>query len=266
MIGSDMTGFIDSHCHLTYEGLGDRIDEVMNNASSAGVSEFVSIATDLEDAKRAFALAQDYKSIHVVCGIHPHNAAKTAEGWDAELTKLAWRSDVYGIGEMGLDYHYDFSDRATQSHVFRRQLEIAAAAEKPVVIHCREAHDDTLRILHESPKPPRVVFHCFTGTIAEARSILDHGHWISLTGVVTFKKSDELREVARLIPEDRIMIETDSPYLSPEPIRSKRPNEPAHMIHTAECIARVRGLSLDEFAGLTVANTRRFFNLPSRGV
>jgi TatD DNase family protein len=258
-----MTGFIDSHCHLTYEGLGDRIAEVVNNAASVGVREFVSIATDLADAQRTFALARQYTSIHVVCGIHPHNAAKVSPGWDEELTQLASRQDVRGIGEMGLDYHYNFADRGVQSQIFEKQLEIASHAEKPVVIHCREAHGDTLSTLQKGPKLSRVVFHCFTGTIAEARDILDHGHWISLTGVVTFKKSDELREVARMIPDDRIMIETDSPYLSPEPIRSKRPNEPAHMIHTAECIARVRGLSIDEFAALTVANTRRFFNLPS---
>lgn len=254
---------IDSHCHLTYEGLGERIEEVISNAGAAGVSEFVCIATDLADAERAFELAHRHNSVHVVCGIHPHQAGKAPPDWEMKLEKIAARPDVHGIGEMGLDYHYDFADPQTQARVFKSQLEIAARFSKPVVIHCREAHDDTLRMLDDSPKPPRVVFHCFTGTIAEARAILDHGYWISLTGVVTFKKSDELREVARLIPEDRIMIETDSPYLSPEPVRSKRPNEPAHLIHAADCIAKVRGLSLEEFAKLTVANTRRFFDLPA---
>ena len=258
-----MIGLVDSHCHLTYEGLGERIDEVIGNATAAGVTEFVCIATDLGDADRAFELAGRYQSIHVVCGIHPHHAAKTPHDWDAQLEKLVALSHVHGVGEMGLDYHYDFADRSTQAQVFQRQLAIASRSSKPVVIHSREAHDDTLRILDDSPKPPRVVFHCFTGTIAEARAILDKGYWISLTGVVTFKKSDELREVARLIPADRLMIETDSPYLSPEPLRSKRPNEPAHLIHTAECIARERGVSLDDLAKLTAANTRRFFNLPA---
>lgn len=258
---SGMSGIIDSHCHLTYDGLIERIGEVIENANRAGINEFVTIATDTHDAVNALELSRKYKSIHVVCGIHPHNAAKAASGWECELQKLTSRPDVFGVGEMGLDYHYDFADRETQGRVFTTQLKIAADVNKPVVIHCREAHDDVLKTLQSSSRPPNVVFHCFTGTLSEARDILDRGYWISLTGVVTFKKSDELREVARLIPEDRIMIETDSPYLSPEPIRSKRPNEPAHLIHTAECIARARGLSLDQLAELTSANTRRFFNL-----
>lgn len=260
-----MNGLIDSHCHLTSDALWSQADDVIARAIAAGVTEFVTIATDLEDAARAQELAARYSIVHMVCGIHPHEAGKVAEGWDRELAALAERADVYAVGEMGLDYHYDFSDRPSQHRVFRRQLEIACDVRKPVVIHCREAHADVLAVLGDFPSLPAVVFHCFTGTKAEAGDILNRGYWLSLTGVVTFKRSEELREVARMLPADQIMIETDSPYLSPEPVRNARPNEPAHLIHTARCIAEVRGLTLCDLTELTRRNTHQFFGLPNKG-
>ena len=172
------------------------------------------------------------------------------------------RDDVYAVGEMGFDYHYDFADRARQALVFRRQLEIAREVGKPVVIHCREAHDDLMSVLADFPGLVRVVFHCFTGTMAEATSIIERGYWISLTGVVTFKRSDELRAVARMLPAERLMVETDSPYLSPVPVRNVHPNEPAHLVHTAACIARERDMTPSELAALSTANAVRFFSLP----
>lgn len=238
------------------------MDEVMRNARIAGVGELVTIATDLNDAASALRLARKFNNIHVVAGIHPHQAGKTERGWENALREIVTQNDVRAVGETGLDYHYDFSDRETQQAVFCGQLDIATARQMPVVIHCREAHRDVLDILGEFPDVPRVVFHCFTGTLVEAKEILDAGYWISLTGVVTFKRSDELRDVARLIPIDRLMVETDSPYLSPEPVRSVRPNEPAFVRHTAECIAKARGITFDELSSVTHANTRRFFNLP----
>ncbi len=252
---------IDSHCHLTYDGLHEPIGDVIRNAHAAGVTEMVTIATDLTDAQKALALSAIYPNIHVVCGIHPHHAGKATEGWDAALLKLAQREDVHAVGETGLDYHYDFSDRESQHRVFRRQLEIAAEVNKSVVIHAREAQADVLATLAEFPGLRNVVFHCFTGTVPEAREILDRGYWISLTGVITFKKSDELREAAKLIPDDRLMVETDSPYLAPEPVRNVRPNEPALVVHTLRKLAEVRGVSPERLAAITVANTRRFFKL-----
>lgn len=254
---------IDSHCHLTSEALFPAVDALIRRAVDAGVTEFVSIATDLDDAARAIALADRYKCVHVVAGVHPHEAGKTVDGWDAQLMSIARRDDVFGVGEMGLDYHYDFSDRESQHRVFRRQLEIAVEVGKPVVIHCRDAHVDVMAILRDITPTNGVVFHCFTGTREEADEILDAGYWLSLTGVVTFKRSDGLREIARSLPADRIMVETDSPYLSPEPVRSLRPNEPSTVVHTAACIARARSISANELAALATANTRRFFRLPT---
>lgn len=255
---------IDSHCHLTSPDLLAQVDAVIARANAAGVTQFVTIATDLADAELALTLGANRPGLHVVCGIHPHEAAKAAAGWDMALAALAARPDVHAIGEMGLDYHYDFADRPTQQAVFHKQVEIAAHSDRPIVIHCREAHRDVLAVLADCPKPKNVVFHCFTGSEAEAGELISLGYWISLTGVVTFRRSDELRRVARLIPADRLMIETDCPYLSPEPLRNVRPNEPAHLVHTAACVARERGLSADELAILTSENARRFFSLPRR--
>ena len=258
-----MPHLIDSHCHLTYEGLHERIDEVLRNAHAAGVGEIVTIATDLDDAAKAMRLARQHDNIHVVAGVHPHQAAKAPKDWERLLREVSDRERVYAVGETGLDYHYDFAAKETQQKVFCGQLDLATAKQMPVVIHCREAHRDVLDILAEFPDVPRVVFHCFTGTLVEAKEILDAGYWISLTGVVTFKRSEELRDVARLIPLDRLMVETDAPYLSPEPVRGVRPNEPAFVRHTSECIAKARGISFDELAAATHANTRRFFGLPA---
>lgn len=238
---------------------------VLSRAAAAGVVECVTVATDLADAERALRLAAEHGGVHVAAGIHPHEAGRVRPGWDRALLELVRRRDVRAVGETGLDYHYDFADRRTQAAVFRRQLEIAAEADKPVVIHCREAREDALAILDDFALPAGVVFHCFTETPVEAEAILARGYWISLTGVVTFKKSEALRAVARLIPADRLMVETDAPYLSPEPVRQVRPNEPAHVVHTARCIAEAREMTFSELAALTTANAKRFFGLPTGG-
>ena len=256
---------VDSHCHLTFDDLHGDIEGVMERAAAAGVTKMVTIATNANDARRALSLSERFDNVHVACGVHPHEAGRAAHGWDAELTALVRREDVLAVGEMGLDYHYDFSDRPSQLRVFRRQLEIAAEVRRPVIIHCREAHGDTLAALRDARPSVDVVFHCFTGSEEEAREILEAGYWISLTGVVTFRKSEGLRAVARQIPPERLMIETDSPYLSPEPMRSVRPNEPAHLVHTARCIAEVRGMTFDQLAELTTANAQRFFAMPEGG-
>lgn len=254
--------WIDSHCHLTFDALSHQVRDVLRRAEAAGVTDCVSIATDLSDAARVLAMSQQFDSVHAVAGIHPHEAEKVEAGWSGELLDVVSRKDVYAVGEMGLDYHYDFADRDAQKQVFETQLEIAAKVQKSIVIHSREAHDDTMSILKSAAPATPVVFHCFTGTLQEAEAIIAAGYWISLTGVVTFKKSDVLRDVARLVPADRLMIETDAPYLSPVPVRSVRPNEPSFLPHTAKCIAAARGEALETFARRVRANTIRFYGLP----
>jgi len=253
---------IDSHCHLTFGGLREQVEAVLQRAADAGVAEVVTVATDLDDAVAALALSEQHPSVHVAAGIHPHEAAKVTGDWDERLLDIVRRGNVYAVGEIGLDYHYDFSDRQSQIRVFRRQLEIATGVGKPVVVHCREAHPDVLTHLRDFPGLRGVVFHCFSGSVVEAEELWERGYWISLTGVVTFKRSAELRQVAKEAPADRLMIETDAPFLSPEPVRNQRPNEPALLVHTAACVARQLGMELTVLAALLTANTRRFFSLP----
>ena len=253
---------IDSHCHLTYEPLAQRIDDVLARAAGAGVSHCITVGTSPADARAALALATRSDRVFASAGIHPHEAGKAPAGWESMLMGLAAETRVVAIGETGLDYHYDFSPRERQREVFVRQLAVAIECGKPVIIHCREAHADTVAVLDGHSNLRGVVFHCFTGSVAEAREILDHGWWISLTGVVTFRNAGELGEVARLLPRDRLMVETDSPYLSPEPVRQVRPNEPAHVVHVARRIAELRGETFEDLAAYTRANTIRFFGLP----
>ena len=258
-----MTGLIDSHCHLTFDGLREQVGTVIEKASAVGVFEFIAPGTDVADTRLAMELAADYPSVHVAAGVHPHEASKVSDAWETELLELAADDCVVAVGETGLDYHYNFSDHDSQQRVFRRQLEIAQQVGKPVVIHSREAHPDVMRILSEFSSLPGVVFHCFSGTSAEADEILGRGYWLSWTGVVTFKRSDELRGIARRMPVERMMLETDSPFLSPVPVRKVQPNEPAHLVYTARCIAEARGMDFAEFAEITVESTRRFFSLSS---
>jgi TatD DNase family protein len=253
---------IDSHCHLTYEPLAKMVDAVLARAAAAGVTNCVTIGTSLPDVSAAIDLGRRHCNVFATAGIHPHEAGKAPGGWESELRRLAADTRVVAIGETGLDYHYDFSPRGRQRAVFERQLALAVECGKPVVIHCREAHDDVVGVLDGVGGLKGVVFHCFTGTVAEAREILERGWWISLTGVVTFRNAGELAEVARLLPGDRLMVETDAPYLSPEPVRNVRPNEPAHVVHIARRIADLRGETFEDVAVRTRANTIRFFELP----
>ncbi len=255
-------GLIDSHAHLTSKEFTGQVGDVLDRANEAGVERVISIGVDMADSARVLAMTDDDPRIIPVIGIHPHEAGKVRdEDWPIYMEYMT-RENVVALGEMGLDYHYDFSDRPSQHGVFEKQLELASQTGKPIVIHSREAHGDTLSILTNAGfvnKP--VVFHCFTGTKAEAAAIADHGWRISFTGVVTFKKSTELQDIAAAYPLDQLMVETDSPYLSPMPIRHIRPNEPAHVAHTARFIAELKGMAYEEFVATTAENTRQFFRL-----
>ena len=249
---------IDTHCHLTDPRLLEQLDEVVERARVAGVGRMITIGTDLEDDRAAIALCRGRENLRCVVGIHPNYTQDAALADVAQLRELQADPAVVAMGEMGLDYFHKFADRDHQRRMFEAQMALAAEFGRPVVIHSREAIDDTLAVM-KNFAGVRAVFHCFTGTMAEAERILAAGYWISFTGPVTYKKNDALRDVARMVPLDRLMVETDAPYLSPEPKRSQKTNEPALVMYTAARLAEVKGVSLAELDRVTTANAERFF-------
>jgi len=253
---------IDTHCHLTDPRLFGQVDGVIARAKTAGVSHLIAIGTDIEDDQQVVSTCQGRDGVRCAIGIHPNYCAKAEVTALDLLRAVALSPSVVALGEMGLDYHYPPIDRARQTMFFQRQLELAIERHLPVVIHCREAVEDTLAILKDFPTI-RGVFHCFTGTFAEAMRILDMGYLLGFDGPVTFKKSDELRSIVKAMPADRLLVETDSPYLSPEPFRSQKINEPAMVMHVAARIAVERGITIQEVDELTTANASRLFGWPS---
>ena len=253
---------IDAHTHLTYEPLAADIGQVLSRSRLVGVRRWVTVGTDAEHIRRAVDLAAGHDGLYAAVGIHPHHAAEATDADLALLREYAGRPRVVAVGETGLDFHYNFSKQDRQCEVFRAELAIAAETQLPVIIHSRNAFDETLAILDEfAGRLKRVVFHCYSGTAEQARLVLDRGWFVSFTGIVTFKNADETRRAAAAVPLERMMIETDCPYISPEPVRNIRPCEPALMIHTAQKIADQKGLSLDEFARRVTATTAAFFAL-----
>lgn len=253
---------IDTHCHLTMDGLNDQVEDVLERSRQAKVSSWITVGTTLAENDLCIDLANTYENLHCVVGIHPHEAAAQEAGWLHVLKQQALKPKIAALGEMGLDYYYDHSPRPVQQKVFTEQLQLARELDLPAVIHCRDAIDECLGILKEFlPFEIPVVFHCYSGTLRQARTILDRGYLISFTGIITFKKSDEIREVARYAPLDRIMLETDAPFISPEPKRSVKPNEPALMIHTAQKLAEIKALPLEPLSEQTSRNAHGFFKL-----
>ncbi len=253
---------IDTHCHLAHSRLIRQAKDALTRAQEAGVIACICAAGDLDEAEAALALTREHANVFCTAGVHPHDAKDAAEGYLTQIEKLACETKNVAIGEIGLDYHYDFSPRDVQRGVFAEQLELARRVGKPIVVHTREALDDTLAILAESAVDGcRVVFHSFTEGPADARRVLDIGATIGFSGIATFKKCQPLRESASIVPDDRILIETDAPYLSPEPVRKMKTNEPANVAHVAACLAAVRGSTPEAFAELTTENAVRFFGL-----
>jgi TatD DNase family protein len=252
---------IDTHCHLTMSGLVEQVDDVLARARAAGVMRAVVVAVNPADARAALDLLASHPNLFLVAGVHPHEAGKCDARAIDELRAL--RSRIVGVGETGLDLHYNFAPPQRQEEAFELQLALAEELELPVVIHARESEARVCEILGQHPRlAGRVVWHCYSGDTAMTRRVLDLGGYCSFTGVVTFKNADTIRASARLVPRDRIMVETDAPYLSPEPMRKIRPNEPALLVHTARFLADLRGETLAEFAAATTANAVRFFGLP----
>jgi len=257
---------IDTHCHLTFEQLAGDIENVLARSSAAGVTRWLTVGTDPQHNVRAVELANRFENVYAAVGIHPHDAKDVTGRTIAELKELARGERVVAMGETGLDYHYDFSPRPDQRRVFAAQLKIAREMNLPVIIHCREAFDETMDILDQfirlEGRLKGVVFHCFSGSAEQARMILDYGFYISVTGVVTFKNAESLRRAAGIVPTDRLMLETDCPYMSPEPMRKQKINEPALMVHTAECLAELKQMPLSDFAEAVTATSKSFFDLP----
>lgn len=256
---------IDSHAHLDFEDYQGDLDAVLERARAAGVARIVAIG--LWRAPGSFGNALELaterpETFSATIGIHPHECAKVPEADWAASAELARHPRVVGIGETGLDFHYDLSPRDVQEASFRRSLRIAREVGKPVVIHVREADEACLRCLREEGLPAAGgVIHCFTGDAPAARAYLDLGLHISVAGIVTFKTAEPIREAVRLVPRDRLLVETDSPFLAPVPLRGKR-NEPAHVAHVAAKVAEVWGAPVEEVARRTTENARRFFRLP----
>ena len=246
---------VDSHVHLDDSKFDADREAVIERALAAGVERMMAIGTgggppDLETAIRQ---AERYPFIFATIGVHPHDASKATPETFARLRELAAHPKVLAIGEIGLDYHYDFSPRDVQQSVFRKQLEIAAEAGKPIVIHSREAWADTMALVGEAR---RGILHCFTGDPQQAREALALGLHLAFGGVLTFPNAEAVREAARITPEDRLLVETDCPYLAPIPHRGKR-NEPAFVVEVARRLAEVRGSTLDEIAAQTTRNFER---------
>lgn len=253
----------DSHAHLNDEQFAADLPAVLASARAAGVETILNVGYDLPASRAAAALAAGRPGLYAAVGIHPHDAAGYDEAAEKELRRLARAEKVVAIGEIGLDYYRELSPRPTQAEAFRRQIRLARALRLPIVVHDREAHEDTLRILREE-RASEVggILHCFSGSWEMARQCLDLGFYISLAGPVTFRNAVRPREVARRVPADRLLVETDAPYLAPEPHRGRR-NEPAFVALTLRAIAALREVPAEELAEQTYQNACRVLGLPA---
>jgi TatD DNase family protein len=251
---------VDSHCHLDFPDFAPELDAVVARAQAAGVGRIVTISTRVRRHAQVLAIAERFPDVTCSVGTHPHHAHEELDIGADDLVARAQHPKVVAIGEAGLDYHYDFSPRAAQEQGFRTHIAAARASGLPLVIHSRQADDDTARILEEEAGKGAftAVLHCYTGGPDLARRALALGHFISFTGIVTFKNSADLRAIARDVPADRFLVETDAPYLAPLPFRGKR-NEPAYVVEVAKVLAEVRGVAFDEICRQTTENFFKLF-------
>ncbi len=249
----------DDHCHLGHLGLDDEsaLAEVLGRAAAEGVTRLVDVGTDVADSTAAADRAARHPAVWATAGVHPHEARHGIEGLEALLS----RAEVRAVGECGLDYHYDHSPRAVQREVFAAQIEMAHRHGRALVIHTREAWDDTFAVLEAAGVPEHTVFHCFSGGVTEAERAVRLGAHLSFSGIVTFPSAAEVRDAARLCPDDRLLVETDAPFLTPVPHRG-RPNHPALVTLVGQKVAEVREQAPAAVAELTWANATRLYDLP----
>ena len=251
---------IDSHCHLTYEPISSSLDETIKRAIEKGVKYFLTISTEDKSFNNILKVLDNYDCVYGTYGIHPHEAKKHKLIKSSSIVeKIKKNKKIIGIGETGLDFYYNHSEKKDQILSFLEHIDSSQKTNLPLIVHTRSAEEDTLRILKEAKlkKDFKILIHCFTGTKEFAFKMLDLGAYISASGVVTFKKSEELAKIFKLIPNNRILVETDSPYLSPEPLRGK-PNEPSHIIHTVKFLSNLKNIPYKTFAEET---SRNFFKL-----
>lgn len=262
---------IDTHCHLGFPDFRDRVPAVLADAERSGVYGVITIATTLHDAQQGQQIARAHDRVWFTVGVHPLYSDKGPHDWRL-LGHVGQDPKCVAWGELGLDNHYDRPERHTQREVLDEQLAAIEACHsgglvKPIVIHCRQAFDDLLPVLKASSlDPSRFVFHCFTGSVEDAKAVLDFGAMLSFTGVLTYRNAPDVREAARIAPADRIMVETDAPFLSPEPKRGARPCMPGFARLTAERLAEVRGMSYAALEDLIDENTHRFFGIDARSL
>lgn len=251
----------DTHCHLVSEAFDADRDEAIARAAAAGVESIICVADTLPAAEAAVALASSRKGIWATAGVHPHEAGKAPADLEARLRELLALPNVIALGEVGLDYHYDFSPRETQKEVFRRQIRLAVETGKPLIIHNRESDADVITLLaDEGAERVGGVLHCFWGDRETALAALEMGFFLGVGGPVTFKNAGGLREILRDVPLERLLIETDAPYLAPVPYRGKR-NEPAFAVESAKVLAELKGVSYERLADVTTENARRLFQI-----
>ena len=250
---------IDTHCHLYYDEIKNNLSDVLNRANEANVTRFICAGTNINTSKQCLEITEEDDNIFASCGVHPHDSKDVQDGYLDQIYEMMEYESMIAIGELGLDYFKNISDKETQKEVFRSQMDIAQELDKPVIIHNRDADQDILEILSDFPDVIGVS-HCFSSTLDTAKAFLDLGYYISFSGNITFKNS-HLPEVAKSVPLDRVLIETDSPYLSPEPYRGK-PNEPARVIYVAKKLSEIYDIDYEEIAKQTSNNASEIFRLP----
>lgn len=248
---------IDSHCHLEmFEG---KEEEIIKRAYDAGVTSIITISSDKESIDQAIKIAEKYLMVYAAIGIHPHDAIQLDDKVLQNIFEKSRHPKVIAIGEIGLDYHYNHSPRDVQINAFKSQLKLAKQIGLPVIVHSREAFEDTYNILKES-QVKRGVMHCFSGNVYQAKKFIEVGFFISISGVVTFSNANKIKEVAVFVPDENIILETDAPYLAPEPMRGKK-NEPAYLVYIAEALAKLRGVTLEDIDRITTVNIKRLFKI-----
>jgi TatD DNase family protein len=251
--------WIDSHAHLEMKEFDPDRPQVIERAVVKGIIGIISIGTDLDSSRKALALAKTYQNIWATVGVHPHDAASFNPDILPHLTRLTEDPLVVAVGEIGLDFYRNLSPQTRQKETFRQLIQLARTVALPVIIHDREAHEEVLTILREErAEEVGGIFHCFSGDWEMAKRCLDLNFFLSITGAVTYKKGSLLEEVIRRAPMESLLLETDAPYLAPHPFRGKR-NEPAHLIHTAEYVAGIRGMTISELSQAVIQNTYRAF-------